>query len=108
MSLRAVCDEQLSQFISNQEQGIELQQTGKRAIVTGGSRGIGKAIARALMAEGVRVVISAAMASRRKLQQRRKARRDARRAQRGLGLSARLSPLLERILILDDEQYTHL
>ena len=37
---------------------MDLELAGKRAIVTGGSRGIGKAIARALLAEGVRVVIS--------------------------------------------------
>jgi NAD(P)-dependent dehydrogenase (short-subunit alcohol dehydrogenase family) len=37
---------------------MDLRLTGKRAIVTGGSRGIGKAIARALLDEGVRVVIS--------------------------------------------------
>lgn len=38
---------------------MDLQLTGKRAIVTGGSRGIGKAVARALAAEGVAVVIGA-------------------------------------------------
>jgi NAD(P)-dependent dehydrogenase (short-subunit alcohol dehydrogenase family) len=38
---------------------VDLQLEGKRAIVTGGSRGIGKAIARALAAEGVDVVIAA-------------------------------------------------
>jgi len=38
---------------------MDLKLNGKRALVTGGSRGIGKAIARALLAEGVRVVISA-------------------------------------------------
>ena len=38
---------------------MDLQLSGKRAIVTGGSRGIGKAIARALLDEGVRVVIAA-------------------------------------------------
>lgn len=38
---------------------MDLQLAGKRAIVTGGSRGIGKAIARALAREGVDVVISA-------------------------------------------------
>ncbi len=38
---------------------MDLQLTGKRAIVTGGSRGIGKAVARALVAEGVAVVIGA-------------------------------------------------
>ena len=38
---------------------MELELSGKRAIVTGGSRGIGKAIARELLAEGVDVVIAA-------------------------------------------------
>ena len=38
---------------------MDLQLAGKRAIVSGGSRGIGLAIARALTAEGVDVVISA-------------------------------------------------
>jgi NAD(P)-dependent dehydrogenase (short-subunit alcohol dehydrogenase family) len=38
---------------------MDLELTGKRAIVTGGSRGIGKAIARQLASEGVDVVISA-------------------------------------------------
>lgn len=38
---------------------MDLQLTGKRAIVTGGSKGIGKAVARALAAEGCDVVIAA-------------------------------------------------
>lgn len=38
---------------------MDLQLTGKRAIVTGGSRGIGKAIARELAREGADVVIVA-------------------------------------------------
>ncbi len=38
---------------------MDLQLTGKRAIVTGASRGIGKAIARALAEEGVDVAIAA-------------------------------------------------
>lgn len=38
---------------------MDLHLAGKRAIVTGGSRGIGRAIARALLDEGVRVVIAA-------------------------------------------------
>jgi NAD(P)-dependent dehydrogenase (short-subunit alcohol dehydrogenase family) len=38
---------------------MDLQLRGKRAIVTGGSRGIGKVIARQLALEGVDVVISA-------------------------------------------------
>lgn len=38
---------------------MDLELSGKRAIVTGGSRGIGKAIARALAQEGADVVIGA-------------------------------------------------
>jgi NAD(P)-dependent dehydrogenase (short-subunit alcohol dehydrogenase family) len=38
---------------------VDLQLTDKRAIVTGGSRGIGKAIARALAREGVDIVLAA-------------------------------------------------
>jgi NAD(P)-dependent dehydrogenase (short-subunit alcohol dehydrogenase family) len=36
---------------------MDLQLNGKRAVVTGGSRGIGKAVAKHLIAEGVQVVI---------------------------------------------------
>ncbi|GIE85751.1 SDR family NAD(P)-dependent oxidoreductase [Actinoplanes regularis] len=38
---------------------MDLQLTGKRALVTGGSRGIGLRIARALLAEGAHVAIAA-------------------------------------------------
>ncbi|MGE3836217.1 MAG: SDR family NAD(P)-dependent oxidoreductase, partial [Acidimicrobiia bacterium] len=38
---------------------MDLELTGKRAIVTGGSRGIGKAVARQLLAEGAVVGIAA-------------------------------------------------
>lgn len=38
---------------------MDLQLSGKRAIVTGGSSGIGKAIARGLAAEGAHVVVAA-------------------------------------------------
>jgi NAD(P)-dependent dehydrogenase (short-subunit alcohol dehydrogenase family) len=38
---------------------MDLQLAGKRAVVTGGSRGIGKAVARQLLLEGVDVVIAA-------------------------------------------------
>lgn len=38
---------------------MDLQLTGKRALVSGGSKGIGLAIARALLAEGAQVAISA-------------------------------------------------
>ena len=38
---------------------MDLQLTGRRALVTGGSRGIGKAVASALLAEGAEVAIAA-------------------------------------------------
>lgn len=38
---------------------MDLQLAGRRAVVTGGSRGIGKAIAKALAAEGCAVAIAA-------------------------------------------------
>ena len=43
---------------------MELELAGKRALVTGGSRGIGKAIARVLAGEGARVAIAARDAAR--------------------------------------------
>jgi NAD(P)-dependent dehydrogenase (short-subunit alcohol dehydrogenase family) len=42
---------------------MDLQLTGKRAIVTGGSKGIGKAVARTLAAEGCDVVIASRTAA---------------------------------------------
>ena len=38
---------------------MDLQLSGRRALVTGGSRGIGKAVAAALLAEGAEVAIAA-------------------------------------------------
>jgi len=43
---------------------MDLQLTGRRVLVTGGSRGIGKAAAAALLAEGAEVAIAARDASR--------------------------------------------
>jgi NAD(P)-dependent dehydrogenase (short-subunit alcohol dehydrogenase family) len=43
---------------------VDLQLTGRRALVTGGSRGIGKAVAAALLAEGAEVAIAARDPSR--------------------------------------------
>jgi NAD(P)-dependent dehydrogenase (short-subunit alcohol dehydrogenase family) len=43
---------------------LDLQLTGRRALVTGGSRGIGKAAAAALLAEGAQVAIAARDAAR--------------------------------------------
>jgi NAD(P)-dependent dehydrogenase (short-subunit alcohol dehydrogenase family) len=43
---------------------VDLQLTGRRALVTGGSRGIGKAAAAALLAEGAEVAIAARDLSR--------------------------------------------
>jgi NAD(P)-dependent dehydrogenase (short-subunit alcohol dehydrogenase family) len=43
---------------------VDLELAGKRALVTGGSRGIGKAIAHVLAAEGVQVAIAARDADR--------------------------------------------
>ena len=52
-----------SRGIAREPAGMDLQLTGKRAIVTGGSKGIGKAVARALSAEGCDVVIASRTAS---------------------------------------------
>lgn len=43
---------------------MDLQLKGKRALITGGSGGMGKAIARAFLDEGVRVVVAARNADR--------------------------------------------
>ena len=47
-----------SRAVLRESQAMDLHLTGKRAIVTGGSKGIGKAVARTLSAEGCDVVIA--------------------------------------------------
>lgn len=44
---------------NSERQQMDLKLAGRRALITGGSRGIGKAVARALIAEGVTVTIAA-------------------------------------------------
>ena len=71
---------------------MDLGLSGRRAIVTGGSKGLGQAIAAELLAEGAAVAICA--------RQRGRARRDGRRAARArAGASPRCratSPTLAR------------
>ena len=43
---------------------MDLKLTGKNAIITGGSRGVGRAIALGLAAEGVNVVVTARKSSK--------------------------------------------
>ncbi|ASR01713.1 SDR family NAD(P)-dependent oxidoreductase [Gordonia rubripertincta] len=59
---------------------MDLQLTGKRAIITGGSKGIGLATAHALAAEGVDVVLAARTADTLKDAAEEVARRSGRRA----------------------------
>ena len=42
-----------------EDRGVDLELVGKRAVVTGGSRGIGLAVAKALSAEGAHVALVA-------------------------------------------------
>jgi NAD(P)-dependent dehydrogenase (short-subunit alcohol dehydrogenase family) len=73
---------------------MELELTGKRAIVTGGSRGIGKAIARELALEGVDVVIAA----------RDKATLDAAAAELAAETGRRIIPIVADTTKWDDVQ----
>jgi NAD(P)-dependent dehydrogenase (short-subunit alcohol dehydrogenase family) len=64
MSSRVPPRSQLVWSHQDTEDTVDLELADKRALVTGGSRGIGKAIARVLASEGARVAIAARDAER--------------------------------------------
>jgi NAD(P)-dependent dehydrogenase (short-subunit alcohol dehydrogenase family) len=97
---RAIADGSFSNKLENKEANTDLQMQGKRAIVTGGTAGIGLAIARVLQEEGVEVTISGR--ARKKLDEALATLSDkARGIEADLGTAEGAAKLIEQVPEID-------